>query len=583
MITLCMRWLILLMFLVLVLSTRAVERAVGQEGSAPDPRFGMTEAFWEPEEAAELKVGWDRILFYWREIQPTGPDDWNTLHVREEWLAEANAQGRTVVGLIKNTAPWASDDGTEAGLPRGLYLPIDDEGNLWARFVRRLANYYSQHNVHHWIIWNEPEIESGVYGYEFAGGARDYYQLLKVAYQVMKEEDPAAIIHLAGLTWWHDQSYLRRVLEIAATDTEAPPSNYFFDVISLHIYFRPETIPVILNAVEAIQRDFGVDKPVWINETNAPPNQDPSWPVSRPDFPVDLDQQAWYLIQAYALGFAEGAEVIGVYKLIDIHLSPGAESFGLLRPDFSRRPSFEAYKTTTRYLDRFHRTFKQADPKYYVVSFARPSGISRVMWARTQEPVFLRLPAVGGSGRLVGPTGAEVSLLAENDAYAIKLDGARCAGECFIGGPPLILVEQAPVPAGGPAPASVFDPETGPIPATVSLDATPTATPTQTPTPTPTATATATSSPTATRTATPEFVEGSASSVVSLSIPAETPAPDDSTGARQAVGSPSHAAGPASQATWKAIGLVVIGGAVFLGGAILALLVGRRREGGGDD
>ena len=88
--------------------------------SLPDPRFGITEAFWQPEEAAELGVGWERILFYWRELQPDGPDDWNTLHVLEEWLDEADAQGRTVVGLLKNTAPWASEDGTEAGLPKGL-------------------------------------------------------------------------------------------------------------------------------------------------------------------------------------------------------------------------------------------------------------------------------------------------------------------------------------------------------------------------------------------------------------------------------------------------------------------------------
>ena len=66
----------------------------------PDPRFGAIESFWAPAEAAELNVGWERILFYWSEIQPTGPDDWNTLHVLEEWLNEANAQQRTVLGLL---------------------------------------------------------------------------------------------------------------------------------------------------------------------------------------------------------------------------------------------------------------------------------------------------------------------------------------------------------------------------------------------------------------------------------------------------------------------------------------------------
>ena len=108
-----------------------------------DPRFGVIEAFWQPEEAAALPVGWDRILFYWNEIQPTGPDDWNTLHVLEEWLVEAEAQDRMVMGLLKNTPAWATDGAPFSGVPRGLYLPVDDPDNLWAGYVRKVVEYLS--------------------------------------------------------------------------------------------------------------------------------------------------------------------------------------------------------------------------------------------------------------------------------------------------------------------------------------------------------------------------------------------------------------------------------------------------------
>jgi hypothetical protein len=570
-----MKWVILLILCTLLMGIRAVRPAAGQEGIAPDPRFGMTEAFWEPEEATELRVGWDRILFYWRELQPNGPDDWNTLHVREEWLSEAKAQGRTVVGLIKNTAPWASVDGTEAGLPKGLYLPIDDRENLWAGFVRKVANYYSDRNVHHWIIWNEPEIRPGVYGYEFAGTTQDYYQLLKVAYKVMKEEDPAAIIHLAGLTWWHDQTFLRRLLDIAAADPEASANNSFFDVISLHIYFRTETIPIIFNSIQAAQRDHGLDKPIWVNETNAPPNLDPAWPVIRPAFPVDLDQQAWFLIQSYALGYAEGAGSIGVYKLIDVHLPAGAESFGVMRPDFSRRPSFEAYKTVTRYMDRFSATYKQTDPKYYVVAFARPSGVTRVIWARTAAPVELRLPAIAGSGRLIGPTGAETPMTVENGAYAVRLDGARCTGECIIGGPPLFLFEQARMPAGGPAPASNYDPESGVTLATVSLNTTSSATPA--PTETPSATPTATLLPTETPRPTDSPVESDASALASAPLPLETPRPVATGFTEIIVDPPASSTGQESEETQYLAILLLVGGAIGLSLVTILLLVWRRQ------
>jgi hypothetical protein len=40
-----------------------VQTAAAQ--TAADPRFGAVESFWAPNEAADLGVGWDRILFYW--------------------------------------------------------------------------------------------------------------------------------------------------------------------------------------------------------------------------------------------------------------------------------------------------------------------------------------------------------------------------------------------------------------------------------------------------------------------------------------------------------------------------------------
>jgi hypothetical protein len=166
--------------------------------SALDPRFGAVESFWAPAEAAALGVGYERILFYWNEIQPSGPGDWNTLHVPEEWLNEAVAQGREVVGLLKNTPNWATEGEFAAGVPNGLYLPIDDPNNLWANYVRQVSAYYGQRGVRAWIVWNEPDIAPNVYGHEFSGSTEDYYQLVKVAYQVIKAIDPGARVLLGG-------------------------------------------------------------------------------------------------------------------------------------------------------------------------------------------------------------------------------------------------------------------------------------------------------------------------------------------------------------------------------------------------
>ena len=521
-----LKWakLIVLLLLIGVVSSWSRDTAVAQ--GAVDYRFGAVESFWAPNEAAALGVGWERILFYWSEIQPGGPDDWNTLHVREEWLTEARANGRTIVGLLKNTPPWATDDIPYAGVPRGLYLPVDDPGNLWANFVRRTTVYYGERGVHHWIVWNEPDIAPGVYGHEFSGSVQDYYQLLKVAYTVIKQVNPNATVHLAGLTYWHDPGYLRRFLQVATADPEAAANNHFFDVISLHIYFRSETVQSIVGSIWATQNQFGLRKEVWVNETNASSNMDPEWPVDRPQFQVDLEQQAWYIIQAHALGFGAGAARMGVYKLVDVNAAPGDESWGLVRPhDFSRRPAYYAYENTIRYLSGFtYPVQKQQLANHFIFTFKRPQGTTRVMWARNPAEVQLQVPAIADSALLVQALGESSTIVPEGGVYNITLEGARCRGECLIGGPPIFLVEgeaaavgasQPPVatvvvPTAAPAtatslPATAVVTPTATLAATAVVTATNTAVPamaTATSTATPTKTATATAAPTKTATAT---------------------------------------------------------------------------------
>ncbi|MBP9657653.1 MAG: hypothetical protein KBD86_07530 [Candidatus Promineofilum sp.] len=495
-----------------------------------DPRFGIVEAFWHPDDAAELSVGWDRILFYWNEIQPTGPDDWNTLHVLEEWLQDARDGNRMVMGLLKNTPPWATDAEPYSGVPRGLYLPVDDPNNLWAGYVRKVVGYYAPLGVHHWIIWNEPEIEVGVYGHEFSGSTRDYYQLLKVAYQVAKANDPEAVIHLAGWSYWHDPAWLGKFLQVATADPEGAANHYFFDVITLHIYFRVETVEELVQETRAIQERYGLDKPIWINETNASPNLDPLWPVERPNFQVDLEQQAWYIIQAHALGFGADSASIGIYKLLDILLPEGGESFGILRPDGSRRPAYYAYRTTIKYLSGF--TFpvgRQKEGDFYAFAFQRPEGVTRILWARQSSDLIVRVPALADEAILVSAMGQERSVEADEGYYRIQLHGARCMPACDIGGPPVFIVEKTDEPVDVQA-IEPIDPQMAilatatPTPmeritispaeqataeaelaTQVAWTATPTATPipSETPTPSPTATMTPTSvpSPTATPTA----------------------------------------------------------------------------------
>ncbi len=517
-----------------------------------DPRFGAVEAFWDTQAAVEANVAWERILFYWSHLQPYGPDDWNTMHVADEWLQWAQSQGRELVGLLKNTPLWATDaeSPTEASPPRGLDLPIEDPGNLWATFVRRAVNFYGPRGVHRWIIWNEPDIAPGVYGHEWAGTVEQYYRLLKVAYLVIKEADPSAQVHLAGLTYWHDQGWLHKFMRVATADPEAPSHNYFFDTVSLHIYFQTDTVDFIVYQTRAALAAYGVSKPIWINETNASPDSDPLWPIVRPRFQVDLREQASFILESYALGLSAGAQRIAVYKLMDAGLPPGGEPFGLLRPDHSRRPAYTAYRLVTQHYAGTGSARATRDPLWAQVTLDRGGLTTRVFWARTTAEVSLVVPALAAQALLIDQEGNVQTLDGQGGSYRITLPGARCADVvlgCIIGGPTYLLVEEAsaglpatPIAAAasptsspteeGASPTAEVDgtPSDTPMPVSPTATATPsvTPTPTWTPSTSPTPSATATRTPSPTPSATPSPTSSptpTPSATLSLPTPMSSP------------------------------------------------------------
>lgn len=418
-------------------------------------RFGIVEGFWFPDVTCDLNAGWERIIFDWAQHQPTGPDDWHTLNVDDRWLKAANQCNREVVALLKNTPAWATDGTAGPGVPRGLDLPVDDPDNVWANFVRRAASYYASRGVNHFIIWNEPDISPETYGFEFEGEVEDYARLLKVAYLAAREGNPAAVIHLAGTTYWHDVNtgqrlYMDRLLEQLTSDPEAAASDYFFDVFSLHIYFRTDTVYDIVSEAHDLLASYDLgDKHIWINETNAAPTDDPQWLVQRPVYQLDLEQQASFLVQAAALGIAAGVDRMAVYKLYDQQLPEGGESFGILSPaDQSPRPAFDAWKTVIRYFGRVEQVQRAHTEQTDVVRLVHADGHETlVMWARTDQAVRVQINATAEKAQQIDAYGNINLLHASADGYVISLPPARCndVDGCAVGGPPVLLVQPAGV------------------------------------------------------------------------------------------------------------------------------------------
>ncbi len=424
---------------------------------APDENvFGVVEGFWLPDEVCELGAGWERIIFDWAQHQPSGPDDWNTLNVDDRWLAAARACNREVVAVVKDTPAWATDGTPGIGVPRGLYLPVDDPNNLWANFMRRAAAYYAERGVRRFIIWNEPDIEPGTYGYEFEGTLEDYARLLKVGYLAAKEGNPAAIIHLAGTTYWHDVNahrrlYDDRLLELLSADPDAPANGYYFDVLTLHIYFRTDTVYTITQEMKALLDKYGLgDKHIWIDETNASPNLDPQWIVERPNWQITLDQQAAFLAQAAALGLAAGADHIGVYKFYDWSLPPGEESFGLIRADGTRRPAFDTWMMVIQQMNGVESAQLAQSETADVVRMRRNDGQEIfAAWARTANSAQILIDATENQAQFIDQYGKIMTVRPLNEQYTLALPGAICnrTDGCPVGGLVTLLVQPAQ-PAG---------------------------------------------------------------------------------------------------------------------------------------
>ncbi len=419
----------------------------------PDRRFGVIETYADPASAAAIGAGWTRVRFPWADLQPNNDGEWNDAFFTDVTLAAELAAGREVVGLIVNTPFWALNDASVPGVPRGLYLPESDPGNVWATFVRQIVTRYAGPlRVDHWIIWNEPDIWDPAYpGRTWGGSVQQFFQLQRVAYNVAKQANPAAVIHLSAFTYFWDANYGRTpffslLMDEIQRDRQSASHNYYFDVASANLYFRVDNIYDLIAWHHGEMRARGFDKPLWLTETNAAPSSDPQWPVANPAFPISLGEQAAFIPQAFAMAIAAGADRVAVYKLID---TPGdraanPEPFGLARDDGSRRPAFTAFQVASNYLSGFTgAALDHRDDRYAQVTVQRGEATTTVLWARSPSPTQAQVAARSTQAILADALGGARTITPRDGVYIIDLPGCT-QPTCAIGGTPRLLVEGAP-------------------------------------------------------------------------------------------------------------------------------------------
>ncbi len=450
-----MKRLLLLAVIPLLILSRST--AVAQSPSAN--RFGVIESYEEPRAAAQLGAGWTRVRLHWATIQPQDDSSWTPLVPEEKVRAEA-AAGIEVVGLLIGIPDWARGDDL---LPKGLWLPPDDPANLWANFVRAAVTRYAG-SIDHWIIWNEPDIwDKNTPGHSWDGDERDFAQLLKTAYLVAKETNPNSVIHLPAMTYYWDanfgrEQYLGKLLDILLADESGAQYNYYFDVATAHLYFQPGSIYDITAFFVDMFRQRGLNHPMWLVETNAPPIDDPAWLVDDPTFLVTQFDQAAFQPQAIAAGLAAGAERVAIYKLKDIEtdLVANPEPFGLLRMDGSARPAFSTAQVAFALLADVTEAERTRWDDIGIFRLTHPDQETTLLFARAPGPRQAVVPAISDSAFLIDMWGERNLIHPVDGFYMVDLPAAPCnqfAGEyCMIGGETFYLMQPI-VPEPAPTPS----------------------------------------------------------------------------------------------------------------------------------
>jgi len=302
---------------------------------------------------AATGAAWIRVDFDWSSIQYESPTTWRWDRSTDRIVAGAQARGLKVLGQLGYSPPWARPSDCPAGSNKCIPNDVTAYGNFVRaaaeRYGARSSNTTLRGSVTAWEIWNEPN--HGPFAQPKPSIDR-YSALLIAAYPAIKAADPGATVVTGGLSPAPD----------AADGTEIAPTTFlaglyargargYFDAVGHHPYSYPynplggqswNAFTQTASLYQIMTNNSDSAKKIWGTEAGAPTGTDAGRSVSEA-------QQAQFVSDYYrgwSTNYGAFTGPLFWHQHRDSGSNPGFydDNFGLLRRDFSQKPSYAAYQ-----------------------------------------------------------------------------------------------------------------------------------------------------------------------------------------------------------------------------------------------
>lgn len=260
-------------------------------------------------------VGLIKFRFDWGTLEPTKDSSFEWAYF-DTILSEARARNLRVVGILGDTAPWASVSTSAYGSDQRQSPPRPDAYESWKNYVRRTVGRYGN-DVLAWQVWENPNSAN------FRSVDRIYRTLARAAIDEARAARPNIIIYVAdpgGVDLNSIRGYNSNGLTQVSDGIVVYPTSLYQALApaSPEAFLRPYArLTTALKLPDAKTRDYwvgGVSRPVALPFPDAKPTDDGKRALEI-FTPV---AQADYLVKAMVLGLAAGSNKVFYDQLRDV-------------------------------------------------------------------------------------------------------------------------------------------------------------------------------------------------------------------------------------------------------------------------